>query len=260
MHNVNPTLEIYLWLQEVAQHFNSTLFEGELPSVVFTLHRGKSSAGYFSPSRWRHRSGGLASEIAVNPAYFASQSLLSLFQTIGHEQCHLWQHVHGKPSRIGYHNTEWAEKMILIGLMPSSTGKPGGATTGQKITDYPISGGRFLEACAELARNKFELPWVDQGFKTPTIYRTINAAELSLEDDTVSKLIATVGLLFPGLERHMSAGEDVRKLKIKYVCSSCGANVWGKSGLEIACRVCNRNFKPISSKKIPKSPVIVAAR
>lgn len=253
MYNVNPTADIYLWLQGVAQHFNVTLFDEDLPSVVFTLQRGKASAGYFSPFRWRHKAGGLASEIAVNPAYFASQSLLSLFQTIGHEQCHLWQHVYGKPSRVGYHNTEWAEKMIYIGLMPSSTGKPGGATTGQKMTDYPISGGRFLDACAELAKNQFELPWVDQGFKNPTTYRAINADELSLESGTADKLITTVGSFFPELDRYMPAGEEIQKLKIKYVCSSCGAKVWGKSGLEIACSACNQEFQPTHMKKIPES-------
>lgn len=258
MHNVNPTLEIYSWLQEVAQHFNATLFDSGLPSVVFTLHRGVSSSGHFSPSRWRRKTGGVASEIAVNPACFASQPLLSLFQTIGHEQCHLWQYVHGKPSRAGYHNKEWAEKMMSIGLMPSATGMPGGATIGQKMTDYPISGGRFIQACAELAKKKFELPWVDQGFKIPTAYRSISSVDLSLDGDSTNKLITTVGLLFPELEQHNSSGEDIRKLKIKYVCSSCGASVWGKSGLEIACRACNRNFQPINIKKIPKPPTIAA--
>ena len=238
-----------MWLQKVADHFNVTLFDEGLPPVVFTLNRGKSSAGYFSPARWRHKTGSLASEIAINPAYFASQSLLSLFQTIGHEQCHLWQHVHGEPSRPGYHNTEWAEKMMCIGLMPSSTGKLGGATTGQKMTDYPISGGRFIEACAELAKKQFELPWVDQGFKNPFAYRNINAAELSLWGDTADMLITTVGSHFPGLERYTPVGKEIKKLKIKYACSSCGANVWGKSELQISCGICKQDFQPIIAKK-----------
>jgi predicted SprT family Zn-dependent metalloprotease len=244
MSDVNPTAEIYLWLQGVAQHFNETLFDEALPSVVFTLNRGNSSAGYFSPSRWRHRTGGLASEIAVNPTYFASQSLLSLLQTICHEQCHQWQHVHGKPGRAGYHNTEWAEKMMGIGLMPSSTGQVGGQTTGQKMTDYPISGGPFLIACAEFAQKQIELLWIDQGFKSPVAFRTMNAIEYNLEKSTIDKLVTTVGSFFPGLECCTPTNKETQKLKIKYACSSCGAKVWGKSGLGIMCSACNQEFQP----------------
>nr|WP_227543308.1 hypothetical protein [Klebsiella pneumoniae] len=39
--------------------------------------------------------------------------------------------------------------MESIGLMPSSTGRPG-AKVGQKINDYPIHGGRFQRVTLEL--------------------------------------------------------------------------------------------------------------
>jgi hypothetical protein len=39
---------------------------------------------------------------------------------------HLWQWEFGSPYKNGYHNTEWAGKMIEIGLMPSDTGLPNG--------------------------------------------------------------------------------------------------------------------------------------
>ena len=51
---------------------------------------------------------------------------------------HLWQHHRGTPGRGRYHNQEWAEKMIEIGLMPTDTGKPGGRITGDHMAD-PIS-------------------------------------------------------------------------------------------------------------------------
>jgi predicted SprT family Zn-dependent metalloprotease len=248
MNDVNPTAEIYLWLQGVAQHFNEALFDNDLPSVVFTLNRGKSSAGYFSPSRWRHRTGNLASEIAVNPTYFANQSLLSLLQTICHEQCHQWQHVHGKPGRVGYHNAEWAKKMMSIGLMPSSTGASDGAKTGQKMADYPIPKGRFVEACAAHVRKGIELPWVDRGIKNQTTYRALNAVDLGLEVGAADKLIVTVGSLFPKLDVYMQNNDEIKKMKIKYVCTSCGAKVWGKSGLRIACNACNQNFQSINEQ------------
>lgn len=43
-------------------------------------------------------------------------------------------------------NEEWADKMEGIGLMPSSTGKPGGSRTGEKMADYAIEGGLFMQA------------------------------------------------------------------------------------------------------------------
>lgn len=48
---------------------------------------------------------------------------------------HLWQYHFGKPGRRGYHNKEWANKMESIGLMPSSTGQPGGDKTGDKMAE-----------------------------------------------------------------------------------------------------------------------------
>ncbi|MBM5564638.1 SprT-like domain-containing protein, partial [Klebsiella quasipneumoniae] len=86
------------------------------------------------------RDGGTTDEIAMNPAYFAVCPPEEIMQTLVHEMAHLWQHHFGKPGRRGYHNKEWAERMEEIGLMPSSTGKPGGAKTGDKMADYIIEG------------------------------------------------------------------------------------------------------------------------
>jgi hypothetical protein len=54
-----------------------------------------------------------------------------------HEMAHVWQHAHGKPSRNGYHNKEWAAKMDERGLIPSDThppnpARPSSATQGQQ--------------------------------------------------------------------------------------------------------------------------------
>jgi len=52
--------------------------------------------------------------------------------------------------------------MEAVGLMPSSTGKPGGARTGQKMNDYPIAGGPFEKACKSLMAKRFKLSWYDR--------------------------------------------------------------------------------------------------
>lgn len=64
---------------------------------------------------------------------------------------HLWQHHFGKPSRAGYHNKEWAAKMLAIGLYPSDTGRPGGKETGQSCSHYIVESGPYALTFAELA-------------------------------------------------------------------------------------------------------------
>jgi hypothetical protein len=45
-----------------------------------------------------------------------------ILSTLVHEMVHVWQETYGNPSRRGYHNRQWAEKMREVGLQPSSTG------------------------------------------------------------------------------------------------------------------------------------------
>ena len=48
-----------------------------------------------------------------------------------------------QPGRTGYHNREWASKMLEVGLVPSDTGQPGGKQTGQHMTHYIDPKGRI---------------------------------------------------------------------------------------------------------------------
>lgn len=82
----------------------------------------------------------------------------AILSTLAHEMAHLWQHYFGKPSRTGYHNKEWADRMEKIGLMPSETGRPGGKRTGQRVSQYVIAGGRFHSIANELLQN-FHIQW-----------------------------------------------------------------------------------------------------
>ena len=43
----------------------------------------------------------------------------------------------------GYHNAEWASKMESVGLVPSTTGAPGGARVGQAVSHYVDGEGRW---------------------------------------------------------------------------------------------------------------------
>lgn len=158
-----PTAEFYDKLSEAVEFFNKELFDGQLPKLMITVQRTNKSMGFFSPDRWVNADGQRAHELAINPAHLASNTLLELFQTICHELCHLWQYTHGTPPRPGYHNAEWRDKMIEIGLQPSSTGLIGGKTVGQQMSDYPLIDGKFLKISSKLIDEMdWAIPWIDR--------------------------------------------------------------------------------------------------
>ena len=64
----------------------------------------------------------------------------------------------GKPSRGGYHNKEWAEKMKEVGLIPSNTGLPGGKQTGQRMTHFFTKNGAFQKAFLKMPE-EYMLPF-----------------------------------------------------------------------------------------------------
>ena len=160
MHDT-PTRTMYRYVEDAFDHFNRELFDNNLPKPLITFQREKGCLGIFMYRRWRNREEGYINEIALNPMYFVTHNPLELFQTIVHEMCHLWQFEYGKPSRAGYHNREWAQKMEAVGLMPSDTGAPGGKTTGQHMSDYPLPGEHFYRACVAFEHSHV-LPLADR--------------------------------------------------------------------------------------------------
>ena len=158
----DPTAEAYVLFQSAYDYFNQRLFEDRLPCCLITFQRQKRLMGYVSFQRWYHKDEGkFSDELAINPEYFANYSLLEIFQTLCHEMVHVWQAHFGKPGRNGYHNEEWARKMIDIGLMPTTTGKPGGSIVGQSVSDYILSDGHFLKVCTEFINTGIQMTWVD---------------------------------------------------------------------------------------------------
>jgi predicted SprT family Zn-dependent metalloprotease len=159
---VSPTDETYDEWQMAYDHFNDELFGGKLPTCLLTFQREKHTMGYFSQDRFSNRLGRKTDEIALNPSYFAVCPVNESLQTLVHEMTHLWQHHFGKPGRGRYHNKEWADKMESIGLMPSTTGHPGGKRTGDKLSDYIIAGGLLETSIKRLKNRGFSLLWMDR--------------------------------------------------------------------------------------------------
>jgi hypothetical protein len=195
----------YGGLQEAYDHFSRMLFDSALPDVFITYQRKANSAGYFAADRFSGRVGASGKhELALNPDSFIGQSDEQIMQTLVHEMSHVWQHAHGKPAARGYHNKEWAAKMKEIGLQPSSTGAVGGKETGQRMRDYPIPGGPFVKAFADLAA----IGW-----------------KLNLES------------------AHRGGKKAAPNSKTKFRCIACGQNAWGKPDLAITCTPCRLDMQ-----------------
>lgn len=250
----SPTDEFYGFMEAAFAHFNNELFDGKLPKCLITVQREKNTMGYFSPDRWSNRNGKKAHEIAINPSYFANHKVIEIFQTLVHEQCHLWQCVYGKQhSRAGYHNKEWADKMEDIGLIPSDSGEAGGKKTGQKMSDYPLEDGLFVNASKRFIESGFSLEWTDR-YPARIDSSQIRNSEIETDSSTpishTSNSYSLLNLHVSDLIKDIIPESVIQqaksyKAKSTYQCSSCGTKVWGKPGLDIQCNNCNQDFNEI---------------
>ena len=235
---LKPTVQAYAELQQAYDFFNERLFEAKLPPCLITFQRGKRFYGYYVEDRFFDSGAGVTTdEIALNPQYFATVPLLEILQTLVHEMVHLWQFRFGKPSRKCYHNREWAEKMKSVGLMPSSTGQPGGREVGQSVADYALPGGHFLRACAELLSTAFRITWMDRFPVTPGHVPT---PAMIAGDPAVQQLVSLGAFSLPAaeagpgmvVEQSSGAGSaSNRSNRQKFTCAACGDNIWGKPTL-----------------------------
>lgn len=229
-----PTIAQFRAMQDAYDYFNQVLFGGQLPGVILNLSRKSKACGFVAPFRWRKAneqrgSKGSVHELSINPEILA-MSAVDVYSTLVHEQCHIWQHEFGTPSRGGYHNQEWADKMLSIGLIPSTTGKPGGKMTGQHMSDYPEEGGKFLDMLDAMPES-YKLPFV------------------SIEGDYL-QIIANGSQAEDGEEPSAGVKASIKrpknpKNKVKYTCPGCHTNVWGKPELKILCGECEAPFQAI---------------
>ena len=240
---MKQTAIVYAELQLAYDTFNARLFDNSLADCLLTLQRKDRTMGYFSPGRFGNRQGDKLHEIALNPDCFAVVPLVEIMATIAHEMAHLWQHQHGTPGRGRYHDKQWGDKMESIGLMPSSTGLPGGKKTGDKVADYPIEGGRFLAVCAELLTQDFKISWYDR-FSSVRPYAAGAAAPgivLGLPPSAVAVAAECGVQMAPPVVT--ASGAPVNKSNRSTYSCGCGPKVWGKPGLKLRCEACGNLFE-----------------
>lgn len=199
-------------LTQAYAFFNDRLFDGKLPPCVIVLHRKSGAYGYYSPDRWsgRQDSEQRTDELSLNPDTFGARDDRDILSTLVHEMAHHWQFKFGEPSRNGYHNKSWGQKMKLIGLYPSSTGAPGGKETGQRVSHYILDGMPFDVACAELLAGGFSIDWQSGG---------------------------------------VGGDPKKRESKTKYSCPDCGQNAWAKPDSNLICGECDMHMLPGLQKR-----------
>lgn len=257
---VLPTRELYDELGRGYDHFNRRLFDGKLPGCLLTLQREKRSCGYFSGGRFANRKGVVTDEIALNPAYFAVTPLVETLQTLVHEMVHQQQQHHGTPGRARYHNEEFADMMERVGLMASSTSRPGGKRTGDRMGDYAIKGGQFLDACADLITEEFQL-WYDlvpyrDSARWGNVLVSHNLPTKVGGGASAINANPALAQAVKDLQVHIQATAPAKpqnkSLRSKYSCKGCSGNVWAKPGMQIACLRCQQPFAELVA--VPPAP------
>jgi hypothetical protein len=63
-----------------------------------------------------------------------------------------------RPAAGAITNRQFAAKMHSIGLMPSATGTPGGAVTGDQMSHYILPDGHFIASCRQFLE-RYRLTW-----------------------------------------------------------------------------------------------------
>ena len=216
MKNFNPTIETHSELQHAYDYYNQKLFNHQLPRALITIQRKYRTYGFFSSRQFVNRAGNTTvDQITLHPGFFGVRDILETMQTLVHEMVHQWQSHFGKPGRGRYqHNHQWADKMESLGLMPSRTGKPGGARIGGSMLDYPIDGGLFMRVTNALFASGFQISWID---RYPPFIPD------SLEGN-------------PGFASQLVPPSNIKgSNRTRYGCPVCNALAWGKVNLNILC-------------------------
>lgn len=133
------------------RYFNQHLFESTLPPMTVTFSGNPRLRGFFCPASWYGWDQEEIGELSMNPAVLALGAGDSL-SVLVHKMCHYWQFGYGTPSLTRYHNREWADKMIEIGLQPAACSTALVLLPGQQVGHSIIAGGRFEQALAALPK------------------------------------------------------------------------------------------------------------
>ena len=196
-------------------HINDHCFDNQLDPALLMLTFSRTSrviGGHFSPNRWTANDDEeiKVHEIALNANIMQSMSITEFLKILAHEMVHFWQWEHGSPGRKGYHNKEWGQKMLEIGLEPINpmTGKV--ETSGQSMTNGDFTENSKLERALRSLPEDLTLPFT---------------ADPDPEQEQQRK--------------NEDQGQRRGGTRAKFTCPACGLNMWGRFGARVLCMDCN---------------------
>jgi hypothetical protein len=100
---------LHVWIER----FNSESFDGALPLGFLQLRQARyTTLGHYRPGR---NDVGALHEIALNTLHL-DRPLGEILGTLLHELVHLWQQLYGKPGKGNYHNRQFVEKCLSLGI------------------------------------------------------------------------------------------------------------------------------------------------
>ncbi len=226
---MNPSTDAYGALIYAFDYFNQRLFHGILQHCIITMPWGrKRFRGFFCGKSWsKVNQAETCDEIAINPLYFQGSSTEQVLSTLVHEMVHLQQHQFGKPGKGAYHNKEWGRLMRQVGLIPSSTARPGGDEIGRAVSHYIEEDGVFQRVCQELLGSGFVIPW-----------HMITASGANDDDEDNDH---------EGSDDDHNTARKKRASKTKYSCPECRLNAWAKPDTPLLCGRCRHELIPNAS-------------
>lgn len=132
-----------------AKRFNVE-FKLNLPLPAIAIEKlGRRSLGFF---RYGRNGLGVKSEITIDSIHAQSQDFWQVLGTLLHELLHLWQQVHGSPSNSNYHNKQYRDKALSLGLVVDRWGH----------TQYAPENSLFLNVLTKYGVKVPEIPPLDE--------------------------------------------------------------------------------------------------
>lgn len=189
------------YLDRAYNYFNEMLFAGSLTPVVITLRAkpGKARGFYAAPEIGFVTANDeqQIAEIAIHIQ--RKDDSAGILSTLVHEMVHHRQELEGKPSKGAYHNKQWCQMMMEIGLTPvNDRGQVELKATGRSVTHTIDDNGEFDQVCKQ---------WLDDNGPVPVF-------ELPKPKKNYTK-------------------------KTKYACPFCDIVAYGKPDLYIICGNCD---------------------
>ena len=215
---------------EIEKFFFTSKGKEKFPPVLYAINYSceRCCVAYVRPnSLFDTDKKEIVQYLCFNPNYL-NRTLAETLSTMVHELCHVYETAYIHIPRGGYHTNAWCDLMRACGLEPVFF-NPSRTAVSHTIVEgglFEQFANYFIEKYGDNYFNITVHDWDDDGDDpTPTNPDDPTATPTPLRPDNWGKRPKTYN-----------------RNKVKYTCCGCGAKVWGKPQLVMACCKCS-DFK-----------------